>query len=242
MVSFKRRRRLILLDLFNEFNQAGLAGVPLVGFLAGLGGSLHCVGMCGAFATSCSSKSGGVAFYNSGRLTSYTMMGVLSGFLGASFTYLFKDPWISSIPALILGFFFLFWGYNSFRGKSTAFKLPSFANKIIQKRMGSIFLMQSSKVRAFLLGSLSVFLPCGLLYGVMLALATFQDPFMGALGMLSFGLGTLPAMAIAPTAMTKVLRPFKAQFPKFTSFGLISLGLITIIYRMVIAYEQASCH
>ncbi len=231
-----------MLDLFNEFNQAGLAGIPLVGFLAGLGGSLHCVGMCGAFATSCSSRSGGVVFYNSGRLTSYTAMGILSGFLGASFTYLFKDPWISALPAIILGFFFLFWGYNSLRGKSVALKLPSSLNKLIQRRLGKVYIMQSGGFRSFLLGSLSVFLPCGLLYGVMLALATFQDPFMGALGMLSFGLGTLPAMALAPAAITKILRPLKEQWPKFTSFGLISLGLITIIYRMVIAYEQASCH
>ena len=230
------------MDLLNEFNQTGLSGVPLVGFLAGLGGSLHCVGMCGAFATSCSSRSGGVALYNSGRLTSYTLMGVLSGFLGASFTFIFKDPWISSIPAILLGFFFLFWGYNSLKGKSTALKLPSFANRFIQKNLGSIYTMKSGSLRSFMLGALSVFLPCGLLYGVMLALATFQDPYMGALGMLSFGLGTLPAMALAPTAITKILRPLKEQFPKFTSLGLISLGLITIIYRMVIAYEQASCH
>ncbi len=230
------------MDLFNEFNQAGLAGIPLVGFLAGLGGSLHCVGMCGAFATSCSAKSGGLGFYNTGRLTSYTLMGILSGFLGVSFTYVFKDPWISTLPAIILGFFFLLWGYNSLRGKSTALKLPKGFNRLIQKRLGKVYIMQSSALRSFLLGSLSVFLPCGLLYGVMLALATFQDPFMGALGMLSFGLGTLPAMALAPTAITKFLRPLKEQWPKLTSFGLISLGLITIIYRMVIAYEQASCH
>ena len=230
------------MDLFSKFNEAGLAGIPLVGFLAGLGGSLHCVGMCGAFATSCSNKSGGLGFYNIGRLTSYTLMGVLSGFLGASFIYLFKDPWISSLPAIILGLFFLFWGYNSFKGKSTAIKLPNGLNSIIQKRLGKIYLMRSGAVRSYFLGALSVFLPCGLLYGVILALATFQDPFMGALGMLSFGLGTLPAMAIAPTAVTKILRPIKDQWPKLTSLGLISVGLVTIIYRMVMAYEQASCH
>lgn len=230
------------MDLFTEFNQAGLAGIPLVGFLAGLGGSLHCVGMCGAFATSCSQKSSGLALYNTGRLTSYTAMGVLSGFLGASFTYLFKDPYISALPAIILGFFFLFWGYRSLKGQSTALKLPAFLDRFIQKRLGKAYMMQSGKARSFALGSLSVFLPCGLLYGVVLALATFQDPFAGALGMLSFGLGTLPAMAIAPTAITKILKPIKEQWPKLTSFGLISIGLITIIYRMVIAYGEASCH
>lgn len=230
------------MDLFSKFNEAGLAGIPLVGFLAGLGGSLHCVGMCGAFATSCSNKSGGLGLYNTGRLSSYTLMGVLSGFLGASFTYLFKDPWISSLPGVILGFFFLLWGYNSLRGKSTAVKLPNAVNSLIQKRLGKVYLMNSGGVRSYLLGALSVFLPCGLLYGVILALATFQDPLMGALGMLSFGLGTLPAMAFAPSAITKILRPFKEQWPRLTSLGLIFLGLSTIIYRMVIAYEQASCH
>jgi uncharacterized protein len=236
------RRRLTLLDLFSEFNQAGLAGVPLVGLLAGLGGSLHCIGMCGAFATSCSQKSSGLALYNSGRLTSYTIMGLLSGLLGASFTYLFKDPWISALPAIILGAFFLFWGYNSWRGKSTALKLPHFLRNQINQSIGKIYIMKSKHLRSFFLGFFSVFLPCGLLYGVILALAAFQDPFMGALGMLSFGLGTLPAMAIAPTAIIKIIKPIKEHWPRLTSLSLISLGLITIIYRMVIAYEQASCH
>ena len=231
-----------MLDLFSEFNQAGLTGIPLVAFIAGLGGSLHCIGMCGAFATSCSSRSNGLALYNAGRISSYTIMGILSGLLGASFTYLIKDPWISAIPAIILGFFFLLWGYNSFYGKSTSINLPSKINQFIQKRLGKVYIMQNSKYRSFLLGSLSVLLPCGLLYSVILALAAFQNPYTGAIGMLSFGLGTLPAMAIAPSAITKVLRPLKAQWPKLSSFSLISVGLITIVYRMMIAYEQANCH
>src|SRR5207302_7626417 len=46
----------------------------------------------------------------------------------------------------------------------------------------------------FPLGMALGLLPCGLLYGSLLAAASSGDPAMGAAGMVAFGVGTLPAL------------------------------------------------
>src|SRR3546814_9938372 len=63
----------------------------LLVFLAGLAGSLHCVGMCGGFACALGSDPRGRAatlrrqlLYNVGRVTTYMFLGALAGTLGRS--------------------------------------------------------------------------------------------------------------------------------------------------------------
>lgn len=58
-------------------------------FLGGLAGSLHCVGMCGAFplALARARQQGNLArqvLYNAGRLNTLAFVGALSGGLGAA--------------------------------------------------------------------------------------------------------------------------------------------------------------
>jgi sulfite exporter TauE/SafE len=61
----------------------------LPGFIMGLAGSLHCVGMCGPLALSLPvshntklSRIAGGLIYNSGRIFSYTLMGFVFGSIG----------------------------------------------------------------------------------------------------------------------------------------------------------------
>ena len=233
------------MDLFTKFNQAGITGIPLIAFLTGLAGSLHCVVMCGAFATSCSqlgSKKSGVAYYNIGRILSYSLLGAFAGLLGSGFTTLFKNPWVEIIPAVLLGFFFLAWGLSLFKGKSFHPSLPGLLHKKLNLTLGRVYQMQAGSLRSLFLGIFTVFLPCGLLYGIILALAAFQDPFTGALGMLFFGLGTLPALALGTNIISKVFNPLKESWPNLTSLCLISFGLFTIVYRIFTAYEKINCH
>ena len=58
-------------------------------FIMGLAGSLHCIGMCGPLALSLPvshdnnlSRISGGLIYNSGRILSYTSMGLIVGSLG----------------------------------------------------------------------------------------------------------------------------------------------------------------
>jgi sulfite exporter TauE/SafE len=90
-----------------------------------------------------------------------------------------------------------------------------------------------SSIKSFLVGMLSIFLPCGLLYGVVLGVAAFEHSMYAILSMFFFWLGTVPSMVFAPTILQKILRPLKAKIPKSYALTLILLGLMTISYRVV---------
>jgi len=56
--------------------------------ILGLGGSFHCAGMCGPLIMAVPAKGNRVKFivkkslYNLGRITTYSLLGVIVGFLG----------------------------------------------------------------------------------------------------------------------------------------------------------------
>lgn len=229
-------------DLLINLSQASLLGVATIGFTAGLAGSLHCVGMCGAFATSCSQSKENLFSYHLGKLLSYGLLGLGVGLIGSSFSSLTENPYLKVIPSVLMGAFFIFIGIRAFQKERVAIPLPQ---KVQQRTQGLLirsYGLPQGPLRSLSMGFFSALLPCGLLYGVLLSFAILQNPFTGAIGMLSFGLGTIPALTIAPALLTKILRPIKESWPKLTSLSLISLGLVTITYRMVIAYGQATCH
>ena len=60
----------------------------IAAFVAGLLGSVHCVGMCGAFASSCARTRGGLAAWHLGRVGTYALLGALAGSVGR----LLPDP------------------------------------------------------------------------------------------------------------------------------------------------------
>ena len=229
-------------DLLINISQASLAGIITIGFGAGLAGSLHCVGMCGAFATSCSNHKEGLISYHLGKVLSYGLLGSSAGIIGASFSHLYDNPYFKIIPSVLMGVLFIFLGLKNFQSNKIKLSLPKSLEKLSQKLLVRSYSMKPGNLRSFLIGFLSALLPCGLLYGVLLSFAILQNPYYGALGMIAFGLGTIPALTLAPSVLLKIIKPIKEAWPKMASLSLITLGLITISYRMVVAYEQASCH
>ena len=227
-------------DLLIKISEASLLGLVPLGFMAGLMGSLHCVGMCGAFATSCHSKKSHAFAYHFGKTFSYTILGALAATIGASLTFLIQNPYFKAVPAVFLGLVFIWLGIKN--SKPTALSLPKGLMSLNQRWLGKSYRMNGGPLRSFSIGLFSALLPCGLLYGVLFSFAALQSPVHGAVGMLSFGIGTAPALILGPTFILKIFKPLSDSWPRLTQVGLISLGIITISYRMVMAYGQASCH
>lgn len=178
-------------------------------FLMGLLGSPHCLGMCGgilsAFGISMqglhnTKKQQLIAIYHLGRLMSYMLLGAVAALLGATLFTAFHH---SSLPRLLLGVALVLVAL-------LMFGVP-LLNRI--ERLGFGFWRMLSPLRAKLFplntapkalsaGLLWGFLPCGLVYGAMLlavSSSAVNDNLMGqlsvgALMMLSFGLGTLPML------------------------------------------------
>lgn len=219
-----------------------LSFLPWVSFIAGLGGSLHCVGMCGGLVTATCQKSNDVARYQVGRLLGYLTLGFFAGMLGKIFTIQQDNPKMTLIPGLILGGLFLYWGIQNYRGKKAELPVPKFFGKLYTKLFGILVARNQNFSRSFFTGLLSILLPCGLLYGVVLGVAAFEHSFHALFTMFFFWLGTLPSMVLAPSIVQKVLRPLKMRLPKTYAISLILIGFLTISYRVVRFQESTHNH
>lgn len=209
-----------------------LAFLPWVSLLAGLGGSLHCVGMCGGLVTATCRKTNDVARYQVGRLIGYLTLGFFAGILGKIFTVQQNNPKMTLIPGLILGGLFLFWGIQNYRGKKAELPAPKLVSQLYTKLFSVLVAKNKNLSRSFFTGLLSILLPCGLLYGVVLGVAAFEHSFHALFTMFFFWLGTLPAMMLAPSIVQKILRPLKMRLPKTYAISLILIGCLTISYRV----------
>ena len=173
-------------------------------FLAGLLGSGHCFGMCGGIAGSLGALTGtnnrSIALpalqFNFGRLLGYALLGALAGgILGAAGEIMALKPlgrWLRALTALmvlLIGLRFLF-GWRGLDliekgGAGLWRRIMPLAVRISQRhdwigRLG--------------LGVCWGFLPCGLVYTVLITAASTGHAAAGAITMIAFGMGTLPAM------------------------------------------------
>jgi sulfite exporter TauE/SafE len=182
------------------------SGGLLVGlFLAGVAGSgMHCVPMCGGFvlgqvadriaslpaARLCEwqrIRSGALLPYHLGRLTTYATLGAAAG------ATLSRTPWFAvASPALLLLGAALF-------GAQATHVLKGFDRAPIRWTR-TIARLARRAGGGYPLGVVLGFLPCGFLYAALATAAASGSAALGGLGMLAFGLGTVPALAVVGVA------------------------------------------
>ena len=180
-------------------------------FLLGFFSTLHCIGMCGGIIGALSlslpvtirnSKPKLFSFvlaYNLGRIISYSAAGLIAGGVGASVlqTAGFDQGhavlrFIGISMMVAVGLYLTGW-------------LPQLASveKIgipLWKSLGPIgrkLVPVASLPKALAYGLIWGWLPCGLVYFVLIWALTAGDAIHGALTMLAFGLGTLPTLITA---------------------------------------------
>jgi sulfite exporter TauE/SafE len=206
--------------------------LPWVSFLAGLGGSLHCVGMCGGLVTASCDKSSDVVRYQFGRLLGYLTLGLLAGGLGVLINLKSLHFSFQYIPSLVIGLIFIYWGIQNYLGKKAEMPAPKILGRLYSNLWGKLIKNNKSLTKSFFIGLLSIFLPCGLLYGVVLGTLVLNNPIDIFSSMFFFWLGTTPSMVVAPSVVQKVLRPFKSKLPKTYAISLIAIGVLTISFRV----------
>ena len=179
---------------------------------AGLAGSLHCVGMCGpillAFSRAAGTRSpvsgdrgaASVEFltYHAGRLWTYALLGFVAGSLGER---LREGAGIYGWqrPAAILSAVVVILAGALLTGLLPARRLEAWLSGcgIARLRGAGWFRALAATPgmpHRFLLGALLGFLPCGLVYAMLAVVAALPTPWHAALGMLIFGLGTVPSL------------------------------------------------
>ncbi|MEM6685598.1 MAG: sulfite exporter TauE/SafE family protein, partial [Bacteroidota bacterium] len=171
------------------------------GFILGLLGSFHCVGMCGPIAfmlpvdrSNTYKKSVQILLYHIGRLLSYATIGFVFGLLGKSL-YIFGMQQRLSIAIGVLMIVVILIPYKIVSKYN--FSKPIF--KVISKVKSSLGQQFQKKTwdTFFSIGFLNGFLPCGLVYMAVFGAVATGSMLEGSVYMLFFGLGTIPLMTTA---------------------------------------------
>jgi sulfite exporter TauE/SafE len=75
-----------------------------------------------------------------------------------------------------------------------------------------------------LLGALNGLLPCGLVYGALLAVASLGGPLPAATGMIVFGVATMPALAVVGLGAGSLGAPVRQNMARLAGLLMIGLG------------------
>ncbi|MCX7876044.1 MAG: sulfite exporter TauE/SafE family protein [Melioribacteraceae bacterium] len=168
------------------------------GFLVGLFGSLHCVGMCGPIALALPSFSDskshlifGRLLYNLGRVITYSVMGFLFGLLGNRVVLFGLQQDVSiGLGVLILVYLLT---PKKLKAKISELKFYQLIIKFIKENFAKLISRRTNN-SLFTIGLLNGILPCGFVYiGIAGAVST-GDAVKGLFYMALFGLGTTPIM------------------------------------------------
>lgn len=168
-------------------------------------------------------------FFNVGRIVSYTVLGGLVGLLGSIFTFSIKATaiitLIASVMMIVMGLHLLKIPFFS-RFKVT---MPKFiSHKIHDSSEKGKNSMRFVSLQAFALGAATFFLPCGFTQSLQLYILTKGSFIVGALTMLVFSLGTLPALLGVGMISTFSSGKLKKGMMVFAAVLVIILGFLSM--------------
>lgn len=200
-------------------------------FLMGLLGSLHCAVMCGPLMLSLPLQKASflksafqVISYQLGRILTYTLLGILVGFIGNSFSVFANQKTLSFTIGIVL---VVFVGLQlSGRYSKSLSYLQSIMLIPVSKLMGKIFGMP---LWGFFAGFLNGLIPCGMVY---LALATALNSASvreGASFMFLFGLGTTPLMLLISFGGIYLNKYIRFNTQKLVPWFMLFMGALFIL-------------
>ncbi len=205
-------------------------------FLAGLAGSLHCVGMCGPILLGLAQALGGgkpgvqwgFLQYHAGRLWTYGMLGLLVGWAGAELRHgagelgwqrplaVFASACVIAYSSAALGLI---------PGLRLTLSAPAACLPGTQRPWLATLLEEPRPGARLLLGAIMGLLPCGLVYAALLVAANLPNPLTSALGMLCFGLGTLPTLTMVVLGGRLLPLRLRAGGSRLAAGLLLAVGL-----------------
>ncbi len=228
-----------------------LFAVFAVGFLGGV----HCLGMCGSivgiFSAQIPKEKARPAFhlaYNGGRLASYAAAGALVGAIGQA-GLLLRDVVpiqhllfaLSSLMLIMLGLYLA--------GVWSIVRRIEKAGGVLWKRIQPLtqsLLPVNSPRRAMLLGLLLGWLPCGLVYSVLVTALASGSAAKGAMIMLAFGVGTLPNLLAIGMFWESLKKWAQARGVRVVAGMLVAgfgvYGLFKVGYTFYMYGWTGSCH
>lgn len=222
--------------------------IYITALLVGLLGGVHCLGMCGGVV-------GGLTFsletrvqtswwkmlpyqllFNVGRISSYMIIGAIFGAFGVTLGSLVTFMPAQQLLQLLAGLFMVSLGLY-LGGWWFGLAKIELAGQHLWKRLAP-FVSRLTPVKhyhqAWLYGLVWGWLPCGLIYSMLIMAMTAGSAVNGAALMLAFGLGTLPnllLMGIFAFYFTKLSRMVWVK--RVAGFSVLTMG----IWQVYLAYS-----
>lgn len=222
-------------------------------FLTGLLGGVHCAGMCGGIVSAlgmmkqkpiqralnipvkveggpapvsaASSAFTAVAAYNLGRITTYTLLGMLAGGVG-SIAWLMQSILPIQQTAFFLGnLLVMLMGLYVMGFKRIGTLAESWGKHLWQRirPVATARLTGAGFLNSVLAGSLWGLVPCGMVYAALSAALVSGGWYQGGLLMLAFGLGTLPNLMLLGLSGQWLGRVSRNRWVRLLAGGLIVL-------------------
>ena len=202
-----------------------------IGFLMGLLGSVHCIGMCGplVMALPIADKTNfqkwvALALYHIGKIASYAMLGIIFGLLGSQFPFYIMQQNLS----IVIGVAMLLYVVYVFILKPRQIVNFNFLYKPIVNQLGKLF--KRKHLTTFLLiGFSNGLLPCGMVYLALTSALATQDLLSGGLFMVFFGLGTVPALLMVAIGGRYMGIAFRSKLQQLLPVFIFGMGVMLIL-------------
>lgn len=203
-------------------------------FVAGVAGSAHCFAMCGGLAgafgmrarssmTAASNAFSNSLPYHAGRLSGYAIAGAICGLLGATLQTILDlariGAWLRTASGVLLLLIALrmLSPWNPLRWLETlGAKFWRRLQPLTQKTAAL-----NGNAHAIAVGFLWGWLPCGLVYSMLLFAALSGRAVEGSAILLAFGLGTLPAMLTSSVFASRAQHLLRSRWPRVGSGALL---------------------
>lgn len=202
-------------------------------FMAGVLGSGHCVGMCGALVSGCFMKPGmsksylPYFAYQIARIFVYTLVGFAAATLGVVLVSSGVFGQVQSILQMIIGAVVIvlalgILGWIPFQGSVKLLPMNVLRRGYAESRS------KGPLLGATIAGLLNGLMPCPLTFAMAVKATSATTIMEGGLLMLTFGAGTLPTMLFVSVAFGKMSAQFRGLMLKSAALIMIAMGCNTI--------------
>lgn len=220
---------------------------------ASLLGSTHCAGMCGPIVLLMMGKgtnqsdassvpvTGRLLCYHLGRLTTYVMLGMIAGILGMTLNRTGSLIGWQRLAAYIAGVtMFVSAGVMMLRQLGMKFHHLPVPQPWVKGIYAGFKWAQRwpALLRAWWIGLLTTWIPCGWLYAFVLVAASTGDALTGGMVMLAFWLGTVPMLSMLGIGFVHLSPIWRRATPWIAIAACLFLGWSTLFHRSVMNLDS----
>lgn len=202
------------------------------GFILGLLGSLHCIGMCGPIAmmlpisrSSRYKKHLQITLYHLGRIISYSILGVIFGILGRGLFLSGLQQYLSIIIGVLMIVLVIFPKITH----SISLRITPLSRLLntLKKQLG-LYLKKESYYAIFTIGFFNGFLPCGMVYMALVGAIAMKSVTTSMLYMILYGLGTVPLLSVLLYVKDAFSNNFRNKLQQAIPVFVVVLGVLFI--------------